>query len=172
MNNNTAFTFHPDMLGDLESGRKNLGDTMPVVVYRLLEYTMREALSKRFGNDTCVEVFRDAGKIAGTHFYQLFLSEAETVGALFSKWQTTFSEMKIGIVRVESLQDSGDAVITVSEDLDCSGLPVLGSAVCHYDEGFIEGVMESFSGKNYHATEVDCWAKGDRVCRFEVKAGR
>lgn len=172
MNNQKGtFTFNTDMLKGIEKGRDNLGETMPVVVYRLLEYTMREAIASRFGDETCIEVFREAGRIAGEAFYKMYLLDAKSVNDLFSKWQTAFSALKIGIIRVESLQESGDAVVTVSEDLDCSGLPILGEVVCHYDEGFIEGIMRSYSGKKYQATEVDCWAKGDRVCRFEVKSG-
>lgn len=167
---NSTFKFNVNMLGDMKDGRKNLGEMMPVTIYRMMEYTMREAISRRFGDAVCIEVFREAGEIAGGAFYKEHLSGVKTVNELFSKWQAIFSELKIGIVRVESLLENGNAVVTVSEDLDCSGLPVLGEVVCHYDEGFIEGVMTAFTGKPYRATEVDCWAKGDRVCRFEVKA--
>lgn len=167
----TKFIFNTDMFDGIENGRRNLGSTMPVVVYRLLEYTMREALTTRFGEEICTALFRDAGRIAGKVFYELYLADAKKVDDLFCKWQSVFSHMKMGIVRVESLQEDGTAVVTVSEDLDCSGLPVMGETVCHYDEGFIEGIMNSFSGKHYEATEIDCWATGDRVCRFAIKAG-
>lgn len=62
-----------------------------------------------------------------------------------------------------------ELVLTVSEDLDCSGLPVFGETVCDYDEGFIAGIFEEYAGKKITAKEVDCWATGDRTCRFEVK---
>lgn len=169
--NKSKYKFNTDLLGDIEDGRKNLGETMPVVVYRILEYAMGEALAARFGDETCTELFRDGGRIAGRIFYEMYLSQAKTVNDLFSKWQAIFSHMKMGIVRVESLQETGDAILTMSEDLSCSGLPVIGETVCHYDEGFIEGLMNAFSGKHYEATEIDCWAKGGRVCRFMVKAG-
>ena len=61
-------------------------------------------------------------------------------------------------------------VLTVSEDLDCSGLPIFGESVCNYDEGFIAGILEQYTDKKFLAKEVDCWATGDRTCRFEVKA--
>lgn len=170
--NNHPFAFDVSLLGDIEEGRGNLGSLMPIVVYRLFEYTMRDAIAARFGEAECIEVFRDAGKLAGENFYKLYLSGAESQSDLFAKWQATFSEMKIGIVRVERLEANGNAVITVAEDLDCSGLPVVGTSVCHYDEGFIVGVMSTFSGKTYAAEEIDCWAKGDRVCRFDVRVDR
>ena len=38
-------------------------------------------------------------------------------------------------------------VLTVSEDLDCSGMPDLGQEICSYDEGFIAALLEKFTGK-------------------------
>jgi predicted hydrocarbon binding protein len=62
--------------------------------------------------------------------------------------------------------ERGSFILTVSEDLDCSGLPDLDYEICHYDEGFIAALMESFTGKQFKVKEVDCWCTGDRTCRF------
>lgn len=93
-----------------ENSRGNLGEELPVRVYRLLEYSLKEELLRRYGK----------------------------------------------------------IILTVAEDADCSGLPVLGETVCNYDEGFIAGILSVYSGKQYTAIEVDCWATGDRVCRFHA----
>jgi hypothetical protein len=37
-------------------------------------------------------------------------------------------------------------VITVAEDLDCSGIPVCSEEICTYDEGFIAGLLLAYSG--------------------------
>ena len=106
--------------------RGNLGDELPVMVYRMLEYSLKDELKNRFGKEVQIEVFRSAGRKAG------------------------------------------EIILTVAEDADCSGLPVLGETVCNYDEGFIAGILSLYSGKPYTAVEVDCWATGDRVCRFHA----
>ena len=62
-----------------------------------------------------------------------------------------------------------EMTLTVAEDLDCSGLPFTDEVVCQYDEGFIAGVLEAYTGKVFHVKEVDCWASGGRVCRFDVR---
>ena len=74
----------------------------------------------------------------------------------------------------ENEEESGKMILTLSEDADCSGLPVLGKTVCNYDEGFLAGLLSTYTKKSYHAVEVNCWATGDRVCRFraEVMEGR
>lgn len=165
-NNGNSFAFDWSYLGDINIGRKNLGEQMPVTVYRLFEYTMREALEKTCGRETCIEIFRQAGRIAGVNFYKHYLKGCENSRSLLGELQRIFSELKIGIIRIESLDYAGQVTLTVGEDLDCSGLPVTGDTVCYYDEGFLEGILTEFYGKSYQAREIDCWAKGDRVCRF------
>ncbi|HWH71932.1 MAG TPA: 4-vinyl reductase, partial [Candidatus Sulfotelmatobacter sp.] len=62
----------------------------------------------------------------------------------------------------------GSFVVTVDEDLDCSGIPVCSEQICTYDEGFIAGLLLAYSGKDYFVKEVDCWGSGARTCRFTV----
>ena len=57
--------FSWDSIGDVVDGRKNLGEEMPVFVYRLLQYTLKDELSRRLGNDATIDIFRSAGKLAG-----------------------------------------------------------------------------------------------------------
>ena len=163
------FKFNWNYLGDVKLGRENLGENMPVFVYRLFEYTMRESISNKFGNEASVELLRDAGKIAGANLYKHFLSDIKDESECLAAFQKLLADTKIGILRVESIDDDGRIVVTVSEDLDCSGLPVTGETVCFYDEGFIAGVLSGLYKKEYTAEEIDCWAKGDRVCRFVAK---
>ncbi|MDR0671731.1 MAG: hypothetical protein LBF64_05400 [Oscillospiraceae bacterium] len=32
----------------------------------------------------------------------------------------------------------------------------------------MSGILEIYTGQKYDVREVDCWASGDRVCRFEA----
>ena len=45
-----------------ENSRENLGQELPVLVYRMLEYSLKEELCRRFGKETQVEVFRSGGR--------------------------------------------------------------------------------------------------------------
>jgi hypothetical protein len=151
------------------AGRDNLGEELPVVVYRLLEYSLREQLVEQFGKETQVSVFRSAGYRAGVYFAQNLLDLSLPFPEFISQLQARTAELKIGVLRIENVDDeTGKIVLAVAEDADCSGLPLLGETVCNYDEGFIAGIMSTYTGKEYSAVEVDCWATGDRVCRFHV----
>lgn len=155
------------MLGDVDSGRKNLGPQMPVLVYRLFQYSMRAILVRDYGKDSMIKCFRQCGELAGREFAKNVLDLTAELGPFLSQLQTELSKLQIGVLRFEKYdENTGTAVLTVGEDLDCSGLPVTGESVCNFDEGFIAGILGEYTKKPYVATEVDCWCKGDRVCRF------
>jgi len=163
------YEFTWDLLGDLELGRPNLGVRARIEVYRLMQFSFRDVLEIRFGSDEADRIFYDAGYLAGREFYIHLIGLQNDLNAFINKLQTVLKELGIGILRVEeSDPENGNFVITVSEDLDCSGLPEMGTAVCTYDEGFIAALLESFSGKKYTVKEVDCWCTGDRTCRFSA----
>ena len=56
------------------NGRSNLGTEIPITVYRLMEYSLREELADRFGRQEQIQVFRNAGFRAGTFFADHYLN--------------------------------------------------------------------------------------------------
>lgn len=159
------------MKGD-ENGRGNLGSEIPVSVYRLMEYSLKEELRESLGAEKQIQIFRAAGRRAGEYFARNMLDLSLPVPAFLSHLQNQIKTLKIGVLRIEHMDvQTGKIVLTVSEDADCSGLPVLGETVCNYDEGFLSGILSAYTGKYYVAVETDCWATGDRVCRFCAETG-
>jgi predicted hydrocarbon binding protein len=159
--------FDWNALGDIKEGRGDLGEEMPVIVYRLMQFTMLDVLSKAYGLDVANDHFRKAGFLAGSEFAKNSLDLSVEFNVFVANLQKALQDLKVGILRMEKFDAStGNIVLTVAQDLDCSGLPITNENVCTYDEGFIQGILEAFTGKKYNVLEVDCWANGDRVCRF------
>jgi len=155
---------------DMKLARPSLGSGTRVEVYRLFQFTLRDILEQHYGTEIADNLFREAGVMAGKAFFEKFLSEARDVSSLAVKIQESFNSFGIGIFRVENAaEDNSQFIFTVEEDLDCSGLPDTSDVVCVYDEGFIQGILESFSGKGFNVKEIDCWCTGARTCRFEAK---
>jgi len=168
MSNKEHHTFTWEKLGDIKKGRGDLGEEMPVLIYRLMQYTMLDVLCKAYGKEQANDYFRQAGFLAGIEFAKNVLDVKTDFSTFLANWQKKLRELKIGILRMENFDDvTGNIVLTVGEDLDCSGLPITNDTVCYYDEGFIAGVLEAYTCKKYHVREVDCWANGNRVCRFK-----
>jgi predicted hydrocarbon binding protein len=154
----------------MDLARPSLGPSTRIEVYRLFQFTLRDVLEQRHGTEETDTLFREAGVVAGKAFYSRFLSDAKDTSTLASKIQDAFTAFGIGIFRVEeAAEDNSRFIFTVEEDLDCSGMPDTSDVVCIYDEGFIQGILESFSGKGFRVREIDCWCTGARTCRFEAK---
>ncbi len=162
--------FSWDQLGDVEAGRPNLGDLTTVRMYRLMQYTMRDVLIRRFGHKVADEILYEAGHHAGSEFCKNLLDKTLDFNGFISQLQQVLKEHRVGIFRVErSDLEKLQLFLTVAEDLDCSGLPVSDETVCNYDEGFLAGILEEYTGKPFHVRETDCWANGERVCRFRAE---
>ena len=156
-------------LGDIEKGRPNLGQSVPVLAYRLLEYTFRDVLFSELGAEKANDVIIKAGRLAGFQFCENMLNKELDFNGFIAELQRILKELKIGILRMEKVDlERMEMMLTVAEDLDCSGLPATDEVVCQYDEGFIAGILEAYTGKSFLVKEIDCWASGDRLCRFDV----
>lgn len=150
--------------------RPSLGMKTDLEVYRLLQYTIRDVLEERYGTETADEIFRNAGRMAGQCLYEKYFSKAENITDLANTVQEQFRALGMGIVRFEKVDLENMVIqLTVDEDLDCSGLPDTGDQICVYDEGLIQGILESFTKRPFHVRETDCWCTGERTCRFQAK---
>ena len=161
------YSFNWADIGDITLGRPNLGNLTNVAVYRLMQYSLRSVINKRLGGKTGKELFFEAGKLAGTEFCKNLLDTTLGFNDFMAQLQQQLKDLNIGILRIEE-SDLEKLTITlvVTEDLDCSGLPVTDETVCDYDEGFIAGILKVYTGLEFEVKEVDCWSKGDLVCRF------
>lgn len=164
------YAFSWELLGDTGEGRPNLGEMINIKVYRLMQYTFRDALEKEYGTEAADRMFIEAGRLAGAQFLKHVVGGAKDFPGLAAALQDAFRALKIGVLRIEQAEPPFEEILlTIAEDADCSGLPELDYEFCRYDEGFIEGILEGFTGVGYDVREIDCWCTGDRVCRFRAK---
>jgi predicted hydrocarbon binding protein len=162
--------FDWSMIGNLAEGRPNLGATMDVAVYRLMQFTLRDVIIQEFDAATAERIYYKAGELAGREVFKNLITQKTDFGAFMKELQELLTTLKIGVLRVEKADFAKmEFTLTVAEDLDCSGLPVCEETICTYDEGFISGLLLEFSGKKFVVKVVYCWCSGDRVCRFDVK---
>ena len=162
--------FDWSMIGDVAEGRPNLGSTMDLVVYRLMQFTLRDTIIKEFDAATAERIFYAAGKEAGKQFCQQLIDKDNDFNGFVQQTEQLLKDLKIGILRMEKVDlENLNFTLTVAEDLDCSGLPVSDETICTYDEGFLAGLLLEYTGKEFEVKEVDCWCTGDRVCRFDAK---
>ncbi len=167
MTEERKYEFSWELLGNIDEGRPNLGHHTRLEVYRLMQFCFRDVMEQEFGADQTDRLFYRAGYLAGGHFFNHFIGQTTDLADFIRKLQSSLSDLGIGILRVEEADlENGRLMLTVSEDLDCSGLPERSYEICTYDEGFIAALLESFTGQKFTVKEIDCWCTGDRTCRF------
>ncbi len=155
----------------MDVARPSLGATTRIEVYRLFQFTLRDVLEQHYGTEKADALFREAGFKAGAAFYKRFCSEAANINELLKILQDYFKKFGIGILRMEKSDlEQLRFTFTVDEDLDCSGMADTQDVICVYDEGFIRGILEAFTGKGFFVKEIDCWCTGERTCRFSAVA--
>ncbi|MDR3200764.1 MAG: 4-vinyl reductase [Spirochaetales bacterium] len=163
------YEFNWDLIGDIQAGRPNLGEDVGLELYRLMQFTLRDVIEQSYGTEATDRLFREAGKLAGKYFFEKYVHPVNSVDEFVSKTQKLLKEKRLGILRVEeALLDQGKILLTVDEDVDCSGLPDLDYETCIYDEGFISALFQAFTQEAWSAKEIDCWCTGARTCRFLV----
>lgn len=173
MDDERNYDFSWELLGDVEFGRPNLGRHARVEMYRLMQYCLRDVVAKRYGVAATDEVFYEAGYLAGTEFVEHLIDGREQIGDYLSGLQRVLREMGVGVFRVEQADPATRSfVVTIAEDLDCSGLPESDDTTCTFDEGFLAAVFEKYTGRPHDVREVECWSTGDRICRFEAREKR
>jgi uncharacterized protein len=156
-------------LGNVSEGRPNLGKNTRVEVYRMMQYSLRAALEAEYGDEKTRMLLVNAGRLAGKAFFQEMFDVSFPLNKFIAQLQSRLEELGIGILRLEKANSENMSfTLTMSEDLDCSGLPVNGVTVCDYDEGFLEGIFKGYTGKDFEVHEIDCWSTGERTCRFTI----
>lgn len=74
--------------------RGNLGEELPVMVYRLLEYSLKEELIGQFGKEKQIEIFRNAGRKAGEYFAKKMLNLDQPLDQFVSELQSKMQELR------------------------------------------------------------------------------
>ncbi len=172
-NGNRKYGFSWSLLGDIQEGRPNLGNQTRLEVYRLMQFCFRDVIERHVGTEKTDQIFYEAGALAGKEFYEHMITPTSDLNEFVRQLQQVLKDLAIGILRIERADmEKGELVLTISEDLDCSGLPELDFETCVYDEGFIASLLESHSGTPFKVREIDCWCTGDRTCRFSATAIR
>lgn len=158
-------------IGNIELGRPAIGDKMHVSVYRMFYYSLANIIEKNCGKEAAKHMLVEAGQNAGREFCRHVLNPGLPPEDFFDLFKQKALELGMGLLEVEHADYVNMIfILTVSEDLECSGVSPTGETVCHYDEGLIMGILEVFMGRQFVVKETDCWSTGSWTCRFHVVA--
>lgn len=154
-------------MGDIAAGRPTMGTSMNIAVYRLLQQSLVHVLVSRLGTAEADRYFIASGQLAGYEFAMNNLVLEQSSEDFFKQLSCIFLQLKIGKSSVEQYHSkTGEITVSIENNLECSGMDSYCKTVCKFDEGFLSGLLEAYTGEEYTFKEVDCWAYGSAACRF------
>ena len=107
-------------LGDIKAGRPNLGPTTSVAIYRLMQFTLRDAAIMHTNVETANRIMYDAGLTSGKAIYENLIVPVKDINELASKLQKILKELNIGILRFEKIDSENmNFILTVSLQRFC-----------------------------------------------------
>lgn len=111
---------------------------------------------------------RNIGKTVGARILAEFITSTDFRGVL-EEIGKIIEAAKLGKPSLLKVGEN-EAILRVSECADCGGIPDLDRPLCVYDEGIIEGVLETKLKKEASVREKECLDKeGFKHCDFYIK---
>jgi uncharacterized protein len=162
-----------ELIGNTSLGRKTLGETVPVQLFRALRLVgVMEGMKEIAGRGANAIIYR-GGRNLGLNIGKSIstqISEPLELNNYLSSVVSTCKSLGIGLVSVAGGSfESGQVYIRVDECVSCAGMPNIGEPVCHFEGGMVAGIIENFTHTQIRCKEIKCWAKGDSECLFEIQ---
>uniref|UniRef100_A0A7C3SKN4 4-vinyl reductase 4VR domain-containing protein n=1 Tax=Thermofilum pendens TaxID=2269 RepID=A0A7C3SKN4_THEPE len=136
----------------------NFEDIVYVATFRLLRWSEPRELGER----AMSIVLFSAGRSLGERAVESGLVKSVEDIAVFAYNQ------RIGLVDVVEL-DEEKGLVHIYESISSAGIPNIGRAVCHFERGFLAGVLSALMKRKVYVSEVRCWGTGYTHDAFEIK---
>ncbi|WP_457600746.1 V4R domain-containing protein [Hydrogenivirga sp.] len=150
----------------LSIDRPRLGDTIPLTIFRAFRHFSANYVEDLMGERGSTTVFYNAGRTLGLEVGEI-LNEKE-LDAYLDRVIGFVEDQKIGLLVPVQVDENG-MVFQLEECITCAGMPDIGKRICHFETGFVAGVVEHFLGHRVVAKETKCNAKGEGVCEVSVE---
>ena len=142
-------------MGKDEEGYHFWTAEMRAIAHRQMCQTTLHALGKEFGREKAIQFSRSAGTFAGNDFAHAFLDLTADFRTFVLSLQKALTALKVDTLRVELLNpDSGNLAITTEDCHGCDDFLAAQENIRIYDEGFVAGILEVYTGKRHNDGEA------------------
>ncbi len=150
----------------LNVDRPKLGDRIPLSVFRAFRHFSANYVEELMGERGSITVFYNAGRALGSEIGKKL--HDSNLDRYLGGVADFVEEQGIGILVPVQVGD-GSMVFQLEECITCVGMPDIGRRICHFETGFVAGVVENFLGSRVMAKETKCNAKGEGVCEVTLE---
>ncbi len=139
---------------------------------------MRKELIRVSGNAANI-ILGIAGRRVGSEEGKALLAKAQTLGLKTPQSMPEFvrvaveeTNMGFGKIRVDALNlESGQAQVSISNSFESESPGTSPKPSCIFTQSYLEGMFSQLIEREVRGREVDCRAKGDKLCRFILSPG-
>jgi len=146
--------------------RPTLGEEVPVLVFRAFRIFTEEYLEDLAGSRGALTFLTNAGRMLGKEVGSML--KEDDLEKYLQKVVEFVKDNKIGLLIPETVEE-GRMILRLDECITCSGMPSIGKRICHFEAGFVGGIVEEFLGKRVRVQETKCNAMGEGTCQVKVE---
>jgi len=129
-----------------------------VFVYQMLQFIKLDASSDLNEDELTNGFLPQAGFLAGIKYAKKILNMDVKFDDFVRNLQDELKAIKIAYLRIEAFDlVTGDLVITIRHEFESCEIPIKNNNVFIYDESFITGILETYTGKKYEVHKMDSW---------------
>jgi predicted hydrocarbon binding protein len=136
---------------------------------------MRKEMTRISGNAANI-ILGMAGRRVGSEEGRALLSKAEALGLKTPQAMPEFvrvaveeTNMGFGKIQVDELSlDSGQASVSLSNSFESEPVASSTRPACIFTLSYLEGIFSQLLSREVRGREIDCRAKGDKLCRFTL----
>jgi predicted hydrocarbon binding protein len=144
--------------------RPQMGEQIPLLVFRAFRHFSAQYVEDLMGRGAAV-AFQNGGRELGREVGPMLLKP--DLGAYLGAVVEWVRDAKLGLLRAVSVSDQR-LVLALDECITCAGMENLGKRICHFEVGFVAGVVETFVKRKVRASETKCNANGEETCEVTV----
>jgi len=144
--------------------RPQTGEDVPLVLFRAFRHFTADYVAQLLGKRATL-VFQNGGRELGREAGKLLKQESldDYLRAVIG----FVRDMRMGVLQPRELSDKA-IILGLEECLTCAGMDSIGKRICHFETGFVAGIVESFLGNRVRAFESKCNANGEGICEVTV----
>ena len=144
--------------------RPEVGSEIPILVFRAFRHFTADYVTKMLGKGAML-VFQNAGRDLGREAGEML--KKPTLEEYLAAVTKFVRDTKMGILKAHEIREER-MVLGLDECITCAGMPNIGKRICHFEVGFVAGVVEVFAGVKVRAFETKCNANGEGICEVTV----
>jgi len=139
---------------------------------------MRKEMIRVSGNAANI-IFGIAGRRVGSEEGKALLAKATALGLKTPQSMPEFvrvaveeTNMGFGKIHVDELNlESGAAQVSISNSFESEPFASSTKPSCIFTLSYLEGIFSQLIEREARGREIDCRAKGDKLCRFVLSTG-